>query len=142
MFSSPWCQNYIEYITQQPRWVAMDQQPPLTSRGAPHLNVGDLVTWNTSIAHVLTQVVGTVLEVRWCLADWMILDEKEIDYFPEAVVMWNDGATTNTSQNCLTKNEETTMSKEKKVPREFDDQEGRIQSPASREKQKEKEKKK
>lgn len=45
--------------------------------------------------------VGLVLMTRWVLADWDRFDKKEPKVFPEALILWGDGETTNTSQSCL-----------------------------------------
>lgn len=137
MYDSPYTKNYLDSITGLPRWLPIEEKTPVPNRGEPHLIPGNLVTWadhlfeTTSAKYYHNKRVGTVLECRWCLADWMRTEGKEVDYFPEAVVLWNDGETTNTSQACLIKISEDEKMTEKKPTRDFDDGEGRKKSPAA-----------
>jgi hypothetical protein len=98
--------------------LPINEKPPLKTRGGkPFLKKGDLVQWQKypSIARCPDEkIVGTVLEVRWCLADWMRSEGKEVDYYPEAVILWNDGDTSNTSQNCLVKITEKNNERQRK----------------------------
>lgn len=77
----------------------------------PTIKPGDLVSWKKHPDADLApgwftpafrnKHVGLVLMTRWVLADWDRIDKKEPKIFPEALVLWGDGETTNTSQSCL-----------------------------------------
>lgn len=100
--------NYLDPETGCPRWLAIHEKPPLKARGdKPFLKPGDLVQWQKDPSvrgrWFDEKIVGTVLEARWCLADWMRNEGKEVEYYAEAVILWNDGETSNTSQGCLVK---------------------------------------
>lgn len=77
----------------------------------PTLKPGDLVGW---VRHPDADLspgwytpiwrdkhVGLVLMTRWVLADWMRHDKEDPKLYPEALILWGDGETTNTSQSCL-----------------------------------------
>ena len=87
--------------------------PPLEQERScePTLKPGDLVGW---VEHPDAKLkdgwytpiwrdkhVGLVLMTRWVLADWDKFDKKEPKLFPEALILWGDGGTTNTSHPCL-----------------------------------------
>ena len=87
--------------------------PPLEQERScePTLKPGDLVGW---VEHPDAKLkdgwytpiwrdkhVGLVLMTRWVLADWIRHDKKEPKLFPEALILWGDGGTTNTSHPCL-----------------------------------------
>lgn len=100
--------NYLDPETGYPRWLPIHEKPPLKARGdKPFLKKGDLVQWPGAPGLLGRwfdeKTVGTVLEARWCLADWMRHEGREVHYYPEAVILWNDGDTSNTSQACLVK---------------------------------------
>lgn len=106
LFESLYSHNYT-VAAGHPRWVAIDEIPPLEFGAQPLLSPGDLVVWANlgdckregNWYH--SKSVGTVLETRWCLADWMQLEGKAMTYFAEAVVTWCDGDITYTAQACL-----------------------------------------
>ena len=90
----------------------IDAPPPERARSCePTLKSGDLVEW---IQHPDASLkdgwytpmwkdkhVGLVLLTRWILADWVRWDRKQPKLYPEALVLWGDGGTTNTSQSLL-----------------------------------------
>jgi len=90
----------------------IDAPTPLFQRsGDPTLKPGDLVGW---VEHPDAKLkngwytpmwkdkhTGLVLMTRWVLADWMRWDRKEPTLYPEALILWGDGGTTNTSHACL-----------------------------------------
>ena len=90
----------------------IEEPPPLFQRSCdPTLRPGDLVCW---VEHPDAKLkdgwytpiwrdkhVGLVLMTRWVLADWDKFDKKEPKIYPEALILWGDGETTNTSQSCL-----------------------------------------
>ena len=113
MYESAYSENYLDYKTGYPRYVRINEAPPAKIFSPSTLLAGDLVVWKPQIRndvrgrHYASKIVGTVVESRWSLRDW---DEPGIErtresseYYPEAVVMWCDGETTNTSQDCLDK---------------------------------------
>jgi hypothetical protein len=77
----------------------------------PTLKPGDLVGWKVHPDAGLSpgwytpafrdKHIGLVLMTRWVLADWVRFDKKDPKIFPEALVLWGDGDTTNTNQSCL-----------------------------------------
>lgn len=80
-------------------------------RSKPRVVPGDIVHWNkTDRTHwseaEMRKTTGLVLMVRWCLADWIYNPNKKTELMPEALVLWNDGETTNTSHECLVKLDE------------------------------------
>ena len=90
----------------------IEEPPSLFQRSCdPTLRPGDLVGW---VEHPDAKLkdgwytpiwcdkhVGFVLMTRWVLADWDKFDKKEPKIYPEALILWGDGGTTNTSQSCL-----------------------------------------
>lgn len=94
-------------------WPIDDPPSNFHRRDEPTLNPGDLVGW---VKHPDADLKegwytpmwrdkhnGLVLMTRWVVADWLSHEGKEPDLFPEALILWNDGDTTNTSQACLQK---------------------------------------
>lgn len=119
LYMTEYTTNYLDPETGCPRWLPINEKPPLKTRGGkPFLKKGDLVQWQKDPSArgrwFDEKTVGTVLEARWCLADWMRSEGKEVDYYPEAVILWNDGDTSNTSQNCLVKITEKNNERQKK----------------------------
>lgn len=100
------------------RWAAyrtawpIDAPPPDVQRSCePNLRPGDLVGW---VEHPDSRLAdgwytpmwkdkhtGLVLLTRWVLADWAHHDKKDPKLYPEALILWGDGGTTNTSHPCL-----------------------------------------
>lgn len=100
------------------RWAAyrtawpIDAPPPNVQRSCePTLKPGDLVGW---VEHPDAKLkdgwytpmwkdkhTGLVLLTRWALADWAHHDKKDPKLYPEALILWGDGETTNTSHPCL-----------------------------------------
>lgn len=84
-----------------PRVVPIDALPPLETRETPTIQAGDLVRWRirrssnpayySPLGH---DARGLVLETRWSLCDYPYGSTVEHHYYPEAVIMWNDGAVT------------------------------------------------
>lgn len=88
------------------------EPPDRWERGCePTLKPGDLVGW---VKHPDSDLregwytpawrdkhVGLVLMTRWVLADWLNYDRKDLKLYPEALILWGDGDTTNTSHQCL-----------------------------------------
>lgn len=79
--------------------------------GVPSLVPGQLIQWvkhpnadmesGWHVPHYERKHVGLVLKTRWVLADWMRYDKKEPKLYPEALILWADGETTNTSHEGL-----------------------------------------
>ena len=101
-----WRQNV--YRTAWP----IDTPSPLFQRSCePTLQPGDLISWMKHPDAGLMdgwytprwrdKHVGLVLMTRWVLADWLAHEGKEMKIFPEALILWGDGETTNTSQSLL-----------------------------------------
>jgi len=100
------------------RWAAyrtawpIDAPPPDVQRSCePSLKPGDLVGW---VEHPDSRLAdgwytpiwkdkhtGLVLLTRWALTDWAHHDKKDPKLYPEALILWGDGGTTNTSHPCL-----------------------------------------
>lgn len=88
-------------------------EPPSEWKRAdePTVKPGDLVGWKKHPDADLkpgwyTPVwrdkhIGLVLMTRWVLADWDKFYKGEPKIYPEALILWGDGGTTNTSQACL-----------------------------------------
>jgi len=96
----------------------MRENTPITSPAPysiafePTLSVGDLVTLTSaqrshrqSAQLWRNKNVAVVQEVFWAACDWgeegTILDKDEWKSVPAAILLWNDGETTNTSQNVV-----------------------------------------
>lgn len=92
-------------------WPISSPPPGWERSCEPTLKPGDLIGW---VRHPDADLedgwytpmwrnkhVGLVLMTRWVLADWDRFDKKEPKVFPEALVLWGDDETTNTSQSCL-----------------------------------------
>lgn len=84
-----------------PRVVPIDVSPPFQTRETPTICTGDLVKWRirrTSNPAYYSRLGhdarGLVLETRWSLCDYPYGDKIEYYYYPEAVIMWNDGEVT------------------------------------------------
>lgn len=119
MYQSAYTYNYYDPVTGYLRYVRIDEKPPARTREKSTLLAGDLVVWKPDVGtdfnrrpYYMNKVIGTVVESRWTLMDWDASPHERTrensEYYPEAVVMWNDGETTNTSQNCLDKVTEDT----------------------------------
>lgn len=81
----------------------------------PTVAPGDLVRWQTHPDEGVKQsartlyspfyvnkTVGLILLTRWTRMDWGNEAEAQ-NVYPEALVLWEDGDTTNTSHACLTR---------------------------------------
>lgn len=98
-------------FTYRDRWPIASPPPEWERSDEPTVKPGDLVAfkvhpddglaegWYTPIWR--NKRIGLVLMTRWVLADWMRHDKKEPKLYPEALILWGDGETTNTSQSCL-----------------------------------------
>jgi hypothetical protein len=64
-----------------------------------HPNADMEAGWNVPL--YTNKCVGLVIKTRWVLADWMRHDKKEPKLYPEALILWADGETTNTSHGAL-----------------------------------------
>ncbi len=92
-------------------WPISSPPPGWERSCEPTLKPGDLICWTRHPDADLKEGwytpmwrnkhVGLVLMTRWVLADWDRFDKKEPKVFPEALILWGDGETTNTSQPCL-----------------------------------------
>ena len=51
--------------------------------------------------HYVNKHVGIVLKTRWTLADWLSYENKDPTIYPEALILWADGETTNTSHSAI-----------------------------------------
>lgn len=103
-----------EYSWRRPRrhWPINEPDMTLTCHGAPSIEPGDVVVWkqhpddteDTSRVFYspfyMNKTVGLVLLTRWTRMDWGTEEEVNTLY-PEALVLWEDGDTTNTSHPCL-----------------------------------------
>jgi hypothetical protein len=92
-------------------WPIDDPPPGREMSSKPKLKSGDLVEW---VQHPDSSLkdgwytpmwkdkhVGLVLLTRWVLSDWVRWDRKQPKLYPEALILWGDGGTTNTSQSLL-----------------------------------------
>lgn len=79
--------------------------------GAASLSPGQLVQWDRHpnadmeagwhVPHYTNKHLGLVLKTRWVLANRGRYDKKEPKLYPEALILWGDGETTNTSHEAL-----------------------------------------
>jgi hypothetical protein len=96
--SSPYC-----------RFWPIDEKPPFKTFDEPSILLGEVVLWKEHPDANLkpgwytpfwkNKHMGLVIGTRWVKVDW----DQSRDFYcvPEAVVRWNDGETTNTSQSLL-----------------------------------------
>jgi hypothetical protein len=96
--------------TYRSAWPIAEPPDSWKRSDEPTLKPGDLVGW---VKHPDADLregwytpvwqskhVGFVLMTRWVLPE-MHHDEKEPELYPEALILWGDGDTTNTSHQCL-----------------------------------------
>ena len=79
---------------------------PITS--GPSLRAGDLVSWEKhpddgygKSRMFENKRTGIVIATRWVLCDWMKPKKESLSLLPEALILWEDGETTNTTHGCL-----------------------------------------
>lgn len=91
------------------RFWSIDQKPPFKTFEDPSIFTGEVVVWKEHPDAKLApgwftpmwrnKLVGLVIGTRWVKVDWD--QSKEFYCVPEAIIRWNDGETTNTSQSLL-----------------------------------------
>ena len=92
-------------------WPISDPPACYDIRSQPTITPGQLVQWirhpDTDLKpgwftpHYVNKHFGIVLKTRWVLDDWVRYDNKEPALYPEALILWADGDTTNTSHGAL-----------------------------------------
>jgi hypothetical protein len=102
-------EHYEPRPPRLPRWVRVDEVPPLETHGVHSVSPGDLVVWNVRndtnpryySPRLGERACGIVLETRWSIVDWSASGTHH--YAPEAAIMWNDGQFTNSHQSTIRK---------------------------------------
>lgn len=103
--------NYRHACINRRYWPIDEPDTGYAMRGAPSVLPGDIVTWDRHpddtqgdriyySPFYVNKTVGLVLLTRWTLMDWADYEERE-KLYPEALILWEDGDTTNTSHACL-----------------------------------------
>ena len=92
-------------------WPINDPPSIYQKSGEPTVMPGQLVQWvkhpdtdaepGWYTPHYVNKHVGIVLKTRWTLADWVPYDNKDPTIYPEALILWADGETTNTSHSAI-----------------------------------------
>lgn len=72
------------------------------------MRAGDLVSWEKhpddgygKSRMFENKRTGIVIATRWVLCDWMKPKKESLSLLPEALILWEDGETTNTTHGCL-----------------------------------------
>lgn len=93
-----------------PRILPISETPPVKykpEKDAVKIKLGDLVVWkdikkdSSDDWFYKDRKCGIVLDVRWALCDWIRIPEDSIEYYAEAVVLWDNRDTTQTSVEAL-----------------------------------------
>jgi hypothetical protein len=89
----------------------IEEDPPFSAYHKPTIQPGEVVVWKKHPDADLkdgwytpiwrNKSVGLVIATRWVKVDWDQGQNGEIYCVPEATIRWNDGDTTNTSQELL-----------------------------------------
>jgi len=116
LYTSPWCNNYTVKLDEGvnlPRHLAINDRryQKYKNQKVVSLRVGDLVSWlwtHTASAYFTNtlfykcKTIGLIVDTRWTLIDYHDAS-MNLSYFylKEAVILWEDGETTNSSQDSL-----------------------------------------